>query len=358
MLINRHYWLKFFEMFFLLLLIIGLSQMIPGVAGWQYQFVSNVTKLFSAVAGMVVLSIFIAFLWQRSEKGEKLHHHFQTAICFYLAFVISVYGIAKILGTQFQTPYSILDQPIGKLNGYWLTWTYFGYSHTMALILGATQILGASLLLFRYTRLIGVFILLPVMVNIVLINHFYSISPLAYYNSLHYTFMLVFLMSLDFDKLKVAFLSRKEKINIGWKTILLNVLRVAVIGVPFLFIYNLKSGTKSNTKINGVWQVESVIRNNTILIPANFRDSVWSKIYFEGRNGRIFKYNPDKFQTKDLSGDYTVDKILNTVKINFSNQTGNDDSLLLKYKFINDSILNMSSINKKDTLQLKLKRIK
>jgi hypothetical protein len=60
----------------------------------------------------------------------------------------------------------VLETPIGDLSGFWLTWTYYGFSSTMALILGWTQVAGCVLILFRATRLVGVFILLPVMVNI------------------------------------------------------------------------------------------------------------------------------------------------------------------------------------------------
>lgn len=357
MLITRQYWLKFFEIFFSFIFIIGLGQLFPDVGGWEYKFVSNIPKLCAAMAGLIAISSLIAVLWHRSGKGENLHVYFQTAVSFYLAFGISVYGAAKIMETQFQVPASILDRPVSEVDGFWLTWIYFGHSHTMAMMLGAIQIIGAALLLFRYTRLIGVFVLLPVIINIVLINYFYSISPLAFFNVLHYTAMLVFLMLLDFDKLKVAFLSNRGKLHFNWKTVSLNVLRVAIIVLSFLFIYSLKSRRKSPSKMNGVWQVVSIRSGSKIILPADCRDSVWSKIYFEGRNGCIFKYNPDKFQDKDLSGDYEIDKELSLVKVRFSGQVNKPDSLLLKYKFANDSLLNMSGLYQKDSLQLVLKRI-
>lgn len=70
----------------------------------------------------------------------------------------------------------VAQRPIGSLDGYTLTWYYFGYSHTYKYILGLIQVTGASLLLFRKSTLLAATMMVPVMVNIVLINIFYSIT--------------------------------------------------------------------------------------------------------------------------------------------------------------------------------------
>lgn len=358
MFFSRTFLLKFAETGCLLLVAIGLTQLSEVTSSWQFEVVSDGAKWVSALGILVAVSAVIAYGWHRSGKGEGLHPLFQTIIAFYLAHSITTYGAAKILKTQFQPPRYILETPIGDLNGFWLTWTYYGFSQTMAYILGWTQIVGCVLLLFRKTRLIGVFVLLPVMVNIDLIDHFYEISPLAYFNALHYTALLIFLMLLDVEKLTVAFLSYSEKINLNSKTLLLNALRILVIGGAFWKIALLRDGFEPKSKLNGVWKVERISRNEQMVVPTAYQDSVWSKLYFEWRYGCLFKYHPDKFQKKDLHGQYAIDEKTRTVRFNFPNEKGEPgDSARVQYQFLNDSTVTMHGRYQGDSLVLKLRKL-
>ncbi len=98
-------------------------------------------------------------------------------------FLLYFYGMAKLSGHQLTVPPAMAQQPIGSLSGYWLTWYYYSHSPIYKDILGLTQLTGASLLLFRKTALLAAVIMTPVMVNILLINIFYSIAVGAEVNS-------------------------------------------------------------------------------------------------------------------------------------------------------------------------------
>lgn len=357
---SRQFWLKFAHSFFFLLVLIGLMQMSTVLSRWQFQLVGDWNKILIALAGIIALSLLIAWVWHRSKKGQHWYPVIQDIISFYVAYQITLYGAAKILKTQLQVPDYVLDQPIGSLNGFWLTWAYFGHSPAMATILGYTQVIGSILLLFRRTRLIGVIVLLPVMINIDLINQFYAISPLAYYNSLHYTAILFFLLFLDFDKLKAAFLSYREIENPLWKKLLLNLVRVLVIAGAFFFIANMKSGIGEKTKVNGKWQVASTVRNGKEWPFNPQADSLWSTVYFEWRYGCLFKYHPDRFQDKDLSGQFKVDEKSRKIAVNFypADEKTPADSASFDYRFVSDSVLVLEGIYRKDSLTLNLNRLK
>ena len=92
------------------------------------------------------------------------------------AFLLLSYGLAKLDGVQFAFSPEQLRQPIGTISGFWLTWYYYGYSHAYACILGAIQVLAATLLMFRRTTLLGAMIAAPVLTNILLIDIFFRIS--------------------------------------------------------------------------------------------------------------------------------------------------------------------------------------
>jgi hypothetical protein len=100
---------------------------------------------------------------------------------YFCAFMLYMYGVSKLLHLQFNMASELAPRPIGSLNGYQLTWFYYGYSRVYASILGLTQIAGATLLLFRKTTLLGAIIMLPVMANILLVNIFIMVNDYGPY---------------------------------------------------------------------------------------------------------------------------------------------------------------------------------
>jgi hypothetical protein len=86
------------------------------------------------------------------------------------AFLLLGYGSSKLAHLQFHLNQALAQRPVITLTGYELTWYYYGYSRTYSCILGFTQVIGAFLLLFRKTTLLGAMAMLPVIVNILLID--------------------------------------------------------------------------------------------------------------------------------------------------------------------------------------------
>ncbi len=167
--------------------------------------------LIATVVAVALSGISYSIIWHRRERAGNAqsslrHAWLQGIIRYWLALSISTYGFAKILRTQFSTPDHRLDMPMGEVNGAGLTWYYFGYSYTLAVIIACFQIGGSILLLHRWTTLLGVMILLPVLVNIVLINLFFSIATGAFFNSVVFALGLTFLLLLDVPKLKSSLL--------------------------------------------------------------------------------------------------------------------------------------------------------
>jgi hypothetical protein len=95
----------------------------------------------------------------------------------WLAAAIAIfYGFAKLNGSQFTILLSELDKPLGEVNGFWLTWYYFGYSRTYCTLIALTEIGAGLLLTVPRLALMGAFILLPVAANIVIIDLCYGVD--------------------------------------------------------------------------------------------------------------------------------------------------------------------------------------
>jgi hypothetical protein len=100
-----------------------------------------------------------------------------TRIPQWVAAVIAIlYGFAKINGSQFTILDSELTRPMGEVSGFWLTWYYFGYSTAYGTLLALVQIGGGVLIVLPRSKLLGALILLPLALNVVLIDIFYGVD--------------------------------------------------------------------------------------------------------------------------------------------------------------------------------------
>jgi hypothetical protein len=115
--------------------------------------------------------------------------------------ILNIYAISKIFGGQFymngNLPAEIARTTLGEVSSFSLAWTFMGHSYPYILFVGFTQLLGAWLLLWNKTKLLAVFILLPIMVNIILFDLiFLDIYP-ALANAIIVFLMLLSLLLLN-----------------------------------------------------------------------------------------------------------------------------------------------------------------
>ncbi len=334
---NRTSWfLKFCEC---LLAAIGIQSMLMmptdllPMSFWvkygQYSDYIVPTLLGLALVGGTTYSI----VWHRQERSGQpnsavRHAWLQTIIRYWLAFEISTYGFAKIMKTQFSTPSYRLDTLLGDLNGFQLTWYYYGFSYTLAVIIALFQIGGSCLLLFRRTTLLGVMILLPVMVNIVFINMFYDIAAGAFFNSVVFTLGLLLFLALDIAKLKRAFwdlVDRLPSIRVGRGQWLKNGLRILPVVLAFAMVQAILITNPNEKVLAGVWKVDSLSRNGKIVPTTSWQTdtTAWNRVYFAGWQGCAFSPNPYRYKpSESWRGDYTFDSTTNRLIIFFERNGG------------------------------------
>jgi len=132
-----------------------------------------------------------------TETSAKTQPRFIDYLRYFSAFMLYMYGMSKLVHLQFNMQTQLARQAVGSLNGYQLTWFYFGFSRAYAVILGLTQVFGATLLLFRKTTLLGALSMLPVMANILLINMFILVNDYGPYLIAGLIFTSLIMILLD-----------------------------------------------------------------------------------------------------------------------------------------------------------------
>ncbi|HWK08350.1 MAG TPA: hypothetical protein VNS58_32210 [Puia sp.] len=304
---------------------------IPALSHYQFPF--RFFNLLLTVAALLFAVVY-PILWHRRESNGKAdsgfrHAWFTGVIRYWLAVEIFNYGFAKILGTQFAPSYFKGDSPWNSLSGLDLTWNYFSYSYAMSCIIAGVQIAGSALLLFRRTTLLGVILLLPVMVNIVLIDIFYSLPGGALMNAILFTLGLSYLLLLQGRAVKTFFIQSRPSLPAirlaGGK----NLLRIVLAAYAFAFIYYVTT-TKAPAELTGKWRVDQLVRNGDTAKASDWvTDSLaWKNIYLEEYGRATFNPNPYVVESARVTaGTYKYEGPKQTIQFVLHSRTSAADTL-------------------------------
>lgn len=133
----------------------------------------------------------------------------ELAARLYVFLILNLYGWAKMGGGQFfrpgKFPELVAKIPLAEASGFQLAWAFFGYSTAYIAFIGLAQVIGAGLLLWEKTKLIGIAILLPVLLNIVVIDILYEISLGAMTVALTCLLLLLLVLALNRSVIQAIF---------------------------------------------------------------------------------------------------------------------------------------------------------
>lgn len=312
-----------------------------------------VPELVFGASGLCLLtSLIYPFIWQRKEpnlltESSSIMAFLQGIIRYGLAFDISMFGFKKIFLQQFIVPYSMYDEKLGSLSGEWLTWHYFGFSYTFGLIVASLQIGGSTLLLFRRTRLLGVFLLLPVLLNILFINIFYGLNAGATLQSIILSLGLIYLLFLDYNRLIYFLLQSKDNlkgVNLGDKLIK-NIFRFLMIFIPFLLVFSPYYFEIMPDNIRGTYEVKNIDPT---------KEKTIQKIYFERDGSCTFSYSSNTI----IKGNYQFDNNKKQFFAIFNKENQQNDTLLANITLMGNNKMKMLGTFANDKIDLELLKLR
>ena len=313
---------------------------------------------------LIVLGIVFAcgfpFYWRAREKAgtidtEKVQAVLVAIVRYWLALEISGYGFGKLFGLQFGESFFRSDSIVGGLSGYNLTWNYFGHSYVFSSIIAVIQIAGSIMLLFRRTTLPGVLILLPVMINIVLIDLFYGIPLPATLNAIYFTVGLTYLFFLHWNIIQPLFtkiLLRPIMVAQPLKQLV----RVLVIGCSLGFSVFVSGYVITKQPIAGKWRVTKTLRNNVEASGNDWQsdNSAWQNIYIEHYKRITCSPNPYFADVKrSQMGEYAVNPGDSSITVRMFDPARN---LLIHVNHVNNNTMIWNYQNGIDTVELYLER--
>ena len=349
-------------------LVYSLAMFLPGkqvVLYSSYLSPGYKNLLFCAIAGGFYTWIVAGKRQKGTYNADRAHAIFFGIIRIWLAAAISIYGFAKILGVQFKGADEIIlrDSLLGDISGNYLTWYYFNFSPNFTLLIGYLQVAGAILLLFRRTTLAGIFVLLPLMVNIVLIDFFYGIPRIPTLLAAVFTAALFYLLLLHWQQLAALFSRTVDALPRILSPTLKNILRAAAIAFAFMSIYHevLKQRRPSypdNAALLGKWKVTTSSVNGKEIVPNAWQadSSRWTAIYFFNTTYCAISPNPYYFdRTKSRFAKYAFNKARHLLSIYFLRTS---DSLKASIDFVSASTILVKGSLDSDSVHMQLTKVK
>lgn len=194
------------------------------------------------------------------------------------AMLCFLYGFAKINGSQFTVLESELSRPMGEVSGFWLTWHYFGFSPVYGAFLALVQIVSGVLLLVPRTALLGAVIMLPVVVNILLVDVLYGVDIGGTLAAVALLVCLSIVIAPFVTRLRSAVvlgtlpgrLSHRATVGV-----------VAAVSVAFVFTWWVANvNNRVPTQIDGVWAVAVAPGNGS-------NDLLWDRVFFERNRAHL-----------------------------------------------------------------------
>jgi hypothetical protein len=259
----------------------------------------------------VVAAVIYTLIWHaRKTDNPATLAFWQGLIRYGVAFDLAEFGWAKICHLQLVMPMSKLDLPYNSFSPSDLFWYFFSYSYTLGCIIAAVQITGAMLLLFHRTRLVGVFILLPVLANILLMDIFYQIGfGVVVHTSIMMAGILYFLV-IEFNRLKEFFFAATNRLpELHFSRYVKWIIRLSIIYIPLLLIA-MHGSVDKYPDLTGKYEVKQLWINQQLLRQGTCADSILTEVYFDIKNGCVFQFNTP---AKRWNGTFT--KNSNHIKI-------------------------------------------
>ncbi len=301
---------------------------------------SDSTTLYLLVVLLFLVGVFLAVVFSIIHVWKRHSLRFVQAIhlvlTFYLSIVMLKYGIDKVFKAQFYLPEpNTLYTPLGLLDKDILYWSTMGTSHTYNVFMGLLEIIPAVFLLFRSTRIMGLFALAGVLLNVVFINFGFDISVKLYSSFLLFLCCLLLAPSMNAlfhffvlnKSASLACATGKNLVISSPKRIAFKTTIIFVFFVESLFPYILNGlfndDNMPRNYLHGAYEIFEVTKNDE---DANTVNLNLKRLFVHRHNYLIFQYDDDSMEDFHLEIDPDQHQFLLT------NYDG--EIIFLEYKYL------------------------
>ncbi|SMD08257.1 hypothetical protein [Pedobacter nyackensis] len=269
-------------------------------------------------------------------------HLYLGIIRYLLGITMLPYALTKIFRTQFVlTGFALTQsQSLESVPGTTLAWAFLGQSAWFQVLLGFLELIPAILLLFRRTTLLGATLMLPVTLNVFLIN--YALNLWVGTKVIASALLILNILVLVFEWTKIksllmVIINRGVPFKLTKIETSINIVLIAVVG--YLALTPLIEYRNQRNELTGDWLNKQPVE--WLLEKEESADSTLAsrdlKVYF----GAYGKYDESGASSYIHDVSYAVDTIKRTITLKY------DESNVVncKYEMLSDSELKIDRID-------------
>jgi len=318
--------------------ILFLASLFEGISITNPAISSDSTSMYLLVLILLFIAIIFSLLlpifrfWKKHKN--KTLTILQLILVYYLALIMLKYGFDKVFKAQFYLPEpNLLFTPLGKLDKDILYWSTMGSSYSYNIFMGLMEVIPALLLLFKKTRILGLFILSGVLINVVFVNFSFDISVKLFSSFL--LFINLLLLAPSIKKIIQFFVLNKLTALpylAGSEIIASQTIRLSIKGFAILFIFmetllptvqsgNYNDDTVPRNPLHGAYEIS---KSESKGLPENFNIK---RFFIHRQNYFIFQHEDDSME--DFSLEIKQNELILT--------DYEGDKITLDYKYSEDS---------------------
>lgn len=242
-----------------------------------------------------LVPILPSFLWtlfdRRIRVNEVLRDAIYIVVRYTLAAAMFNYGIAKLVIQQGGPQPAPLEwvRPLGTITTGQSMWTWLGYSPIFEFFAGLNEMVGAILLLFRRTTLLGALLILPVMAYVTALDTTFHVGPGAY--AALYGVGALYLVAREWRRLAKVFFSGKpssplpskrlwgsRRMVLAGRGLWVVVVLFTVRGFVFPHVMNQVDIGGRQSPLCGVYQVDSFVSDGRVLPEEAANPARWREV--------------------------------------------------------------------------------
>ncbi|NMH27295.1 hypothetical protein [Flavobacterium silvaticum] len=265
----------------------------------------RLTSIPSSISGTLAVILIFSFpvlasgwhFFQKKVDNVRIVFYLEESIVFLTALIFALFGWLKLLHMHMNNSLVYDDFRAGALNGPALMDYFFGRVPQLKIIIGTLQVIGAILLVTKRTRLLGIFILLPIVLNIVLMDVFFDIGLAISLLAAGLNISLAYSLWQDRKRFR-AFLFPLTAMSSNR----IIAFRLTAVALPLLLLYSIRI-PRLNEELNGKYVVVSANGEKTVT------DGL-TAIYFDQNDACVFSYGDfDRIKAGHVIWDKATKKI-------------------------------------------------
>jgi hypothetical protein len=265
-------------------------------------------------AWLFAASVLVTVVWTLADRNRsgypRLYAWFRLFVRLGLAAQMMEYGMTKIIPNQFPPPsLNTLVTPVGNLSLNSLLWTSIGAAPAYEIFTGFAELLGAILLLFPRTTMLGALICLADLSQVFVLNMAYDIGLKL--TTVHLIALTGLLLAPELKRLVDFFLLNRgvqpaaapglfRAPGSNRAALAAHVLIGVYLLGTFAYIngeYWYAAGAGSpRSPLYGIWDVEEISIDGEVRVPAlNDYDRRWRRLIFDAPGSAVFQRIDDSF---------------------------------------------------------------